>query len=112
MAHGFARIAEHDRGGGGDEAEQVDDSMLGFLGRNADGAVFDVGMAALGGLHLDAQRILLIGARDGDDALGHGCREEEGTTVVRGGFEDELEILAETKVEHLVGFIEHGHAQR
>ncbi len=62
MAHGVAGVAEHQRRRRIMEAQQVDDRELRFLRVDANGAVFDIGMAARTALHLDAQRIALIAA--------------------------------------------------
>ena len=43
-----------------------------------------------------------ISRRQGDDGLGQGRREQQGAAVLRRGFQDELQILAEAHVEHFI----------
>ena len=56
---------------------------------------------------LDSQRVALIASGQSRDALRHGRREHQRAPVRRRGVENELQILAEAEVEHLVGFVEH-----
>ena len=79
---------------------------------DADGAIFDVGMAAFVARDLDAKRVLLVVLRQGDDAVRQGRREQQGAAVGRRGLEDEFQILAKAQVEHLVGLVEHHGLQR
>ena len=55
----------------------------------------------------DAQRILLVMRRQGDDGLGQGGGEQQGAPFRRRGFQDELQVFAKAHVEHLVGFVQH-----
>ncbi len=107
MAHGIARVAEHQRGRRVMEAQQVDDGELRFLRVDPDGAVLDVGMAARAARHLDAQRVALVVGRELDDRLGQCRGEEQALALRRRRLQDELEIVAEAEIEHLVGLVEH-----
>ena len=60
---------------------------------------------------LDAQRVLLVALGERDDRPRHGCREQQGAAFLRRGIEDLFKLLAEAHVEHLVGLVEHRHAQ-
>ncbi len=44
--------------------------------------------------------------------LGQGGREQQGAPFRRRGFQDELQILAEAHVQHLVGFVQHDRLER
>ncbi len=110
MADGLARVAEHDGGARIEEAQDVDHRVLGLVGGDQHGAVLDVAVRHV--LHrVDAHRVLLVGARQVDDVLGQGGGEQQGAALGRGGVEDELQVLAEAEVEHLVGLVEHDGAQ-
>ncbi len=56
---------------------------------------------------VDAVRVALVAPRQGDDVLGQGGGEQERAAVFRRGVEDELQILAEAEIEHLVSLVEH-----
>jgi hypothetical protein len=86
--------------------------VLDLVGRHAHGAVFDVRVAALGPRHLDAQRLALIALRHRDDGLRQRGGEEQRAPLARRRVEDELQVLAEPEVEHLVGLVEHHRLQR
>ncbi len=89
------------------EAQQVDDRVLDVVGATRDRAILDVGMAAGPPPPSSAQRVALVAPGQRRDRLGHGGREQQ--RPARGGrrVEDELEILPEPHVEHLVGLVEH-----
>ncbi len=107
MAHRMARVAEHDGARRFEKAQHVDDGVLDIVRGNPDGAIFDIGMAAFGAGDLDAEGLLLILLRQRDNAARQGRREQQGAAAVRRFLEDELHVLAEAHVEHLVGFVEH-----
>ncbi|EQB30589.1 hypothetical protein M529_19780 [Sphingobium ummariense RL-3] len=107
-----ARRAEQDRRFRLVEAQQVDHGIFDIRGGDGHRLIADVAMAPLlpdGG---DAQRVTLVALRQRDDRLGHGGGKEQGAPVLRRRVEDLLQILAEAHVEHLVGFVENGRAQR
>ena len=56
---------------------------------------------------LDAHGIALVALGDRVDARWQRGREQHGLALVGRGVEDRLEIVGETHVEHLVGFVEH-----
>ncbi|GCC45605.1 hypothetical protein chiPu_0029900, partial [Chiloscyllium punctatum] len=93
------------------EAQHVDDCVLDIVGRDADGAVLDIGMAALVTRDLDPERLLLILLGKCYDAARKRRREQQGAPGVRRGFEDEFHVFAKTEIEHLVGLVEHDDAQ-
>ena len=111
VAHRLPRVAEHDGAGRIVEAQQIDDGVLDFSRRDADGAIFDVGMAAFCACHLDAQRIALVALGERRDAARHGGGEQKAPPLRRRGVEDEFEILAEAEIEHLVRLVENDDAQ-
>ncbi len=81
--------------------------MLDVVHRHANGAVLDVGVTALAAIDFDAQRVLLILLRQRDNAARQGRREQQRPALGRRGLENELQILAEAEIEHLVGLVEH-----
>ena len=107
MFHMFAGVAENNSAGGIDKAQHIDHGMFDFIGGNPHGPVFNVGMGAGAAKGFDAQGIFLIILGQCRDGLRHGCREHQGTALGWCGFENEFQILAETQIEHLVGFIKH-----
>ena len=94
------------------EAQQVDDGVLDIGGRDGDGLIGDVAMAAILAHRRDAQRVLLVALGERDDRLGHRRREQQGAAGVGRRVEDLLEIVAKAHVEHFVGFIEDGDLDR
>ena len=106
MADGIARRAEH-QGAGIMQAQQVDEADLDLMPGNADGAIFDIGMRLVAGDGIDAQRVLLVFARQGGDFFGDGGGEEQRAAGFRRGAQDELQLVLEAEIEHLVGFVEH-----
>ena len=83
--------------------------MLDLVGSNADGAVFDVGMALLPSRYGDAPSLALVALGHGDDGFRQGGREQQGPPFLWRRFKNEFQILAEAKVEHLIGLVEdHG----
>ena len=85
--------------------------MLDIAGRDPDGAVLDVGMAAFFARDFDAKGRLLILFRQRDDAARQGRRKQQRAAVVRRGLKDEFHVLAEAEIEHLVGLVEHDRLQ-
>ena len=85
--------------------------MLDIAGRDPDRAVLDVGVAALVARDLDAKGSLLIFLRQRDDAARQCRREQQRAAILRRGLEDEFHVLAKTKIEHLVGLVEHDRLQ-
>ena len=112
MLDAVAGGAEHQRVGAVEIQQRVDDGVFALGRRNGDELIVDIAvlLALAGGG--DAQGVALEGCRQLRDGFGHGSREHQGAAGVRRRGEDELEILAKTEVEHLVGLIEDGGAQR
>ena len=69
-------------------------------------------MLGLGGDGRDPLRVFLEFTRETGDIFRHGCREHQRATILGGSLKDELEIFAEAQIQHLIGLIEHRHAQR
>ena len=101
-----ARRAEQHRRLGLMQAQQIDHGILDVGGRDGDRLIADIAMPAILADGRDAQRILLIALGERDDRLGHRRREHQRAPRIGRGIEDQFEILAETHVEHLVGFVE------
>ena len=107
LVHGGARRAKDQRAFGVRVANDVDDGVLFVAGGDEQGLVFDVDVLALLGLGGNARRILLIAGGEGGNAFRHGGREHQCTALFRRTLEDQLELLAEAHVEHLVGLVQH-----
>ncbi len=107
-----ARAAEDDRRGRRLDVE--DPSERGRLvgSRHDVGPLGDEGHGVAGGgpLDLDAHRVAQVAPRDGVDARRQGRREQHGLAIGGRGAEDRLDVLGEAHVEHLVGLVEHDHA--
>ncbi len=112
MADIVASRAEQHRRIGFVETQQVHDRILDVRGRHRHRLIADVAVAAVFPDRGDAQRVLLEALGQRDDRLGDSGREHQSAAFARSRVEDFLEILAETHVEHLVGFVEDGDAQR
>ena len=112
MPHRLAGVAEDNGRGGFYEAQQIHHRRLAFLRVDANGAIFNIDMALLATLNLDAHGIALIAARQHRDALGDGGGKQQAAFFRRHRSQHEFEILAKTEIEHLVGFIEHHDRQR
>jgi hypothetical protein len=80
--------------------------------RHAQGAIFDIGMAARLAACLDAKRVALIMLGQRNNGLGQGGREQQCAPFGRRGFQDELQVFAKTHVQHFIGFIEHHRLER
>ncbi len=107
MPDSFARVAKHQRARRLVKSQHIDDRVLDIAGRDADAAVFDIGMAALVAGDLDPKGLALKLLCQRDDAARQGRREQQCAAGVRRGLEDEFHILAKTEIEHLVGLVEH-----
>ena len=106
-----ARRAEHDSILGIVEAQGVDDGVLAIGRRDEQRAVLDVGVLLFFRLRRDAHRVALVALGELGDAGGYRGGEHQRAPALGSGFENELEVLAEAEVEHLVGLVEHGDAQ-
>jgi hypothetical protein len=107
MPHGLARVAEHQRRPGLHEAERVDDSVRDFARQDAGRPILDVGVAPLAARDLDPHGVALEALRQRDDRPGQGRREQKRPPLRRRRLENELQVLAEAEVEHLVRLVEH-----
>ncbi len=105
--HRLARGAEHERGTHLVEAQHVDDGVLDVVRGDADGAIFDVGVLLVAPQRLDADGVALVTARQALDLARHSGGEQQRLARLRRRVEDELQILAEAQVEHLVRLVQH-----
>ena len=80
--------------------------MVDIVRRDANGAILDIRVPAFTAGDFDAEGVVLIFLGEIGDAPRHGRREQQRTTALRRGLEDELHVLAKAHVEHLVGFIQ------
>ncbi len=112
MAHRIARRAEQHRRIGIVEAQQVDDRMFDIGRGDRNRLMVDIAMPARLAHRRDAQRVALVTLGERGNRLGHGGRKQQGTPPLGRRVENLLQILAKAHVEHLVGFVEHGDAQR
>ena len=113
VAHGFAGGAEDEGAAGFEIAQHVDDGALGVAGGDAHGAVVDVAMRFCGAGGVDADCVALVTLREHGDAAGDGGREQQcAAGFCVGRIKQRFEFFAETEVEHLVGFVEHGDLKR
>ena len=110
-AHALARGAEHQAGARLEVAQHVHRRALAVVRGHGDGAVLDVAVRLAPGARVDPQGVALVAAGEGGDLLGDGGAEQQGAALGGGGVEDELQVLAEAQVEHLVGLVEHDGAQ-
>ena len=110
-AHAFPRRAEHQAGPRFEVAQHVDRRALRVVRRHGDGAVLDVAMRLVASAHVDAQRVPLVAPGEGGDLLRDGGGEQQRAPLARRRVQDELQVLAEAEVQHLVRLVQHGHAQ-
>ncbi len=107
MPDRVARAAKHQRARRLVEAQHVDDGVLDVGRRDADRAIFDIGVTALVAGDLDPEGVALILPRQRDDAAWKRRREQQGAARLRRGLENEFHVLAKAEIEHLVGLVEH-----
>ena len=88
-------------------AQHVDDRVLDLVRHDAHRAIFDVGMPAARRRHRERASRRADSARPACDAFRQRRREQKRAALGRRRLENDLEILAEAEVEHLVGFVEH-----
>ena len=110
-AHRLARVAEHQRAGALEIAQQIDHGVLDLARRDADRAVLDVAVRLVAAQGVDAHRLALVAPREGGDLLGDGRGEHQRAAQRRGGVEDLLQVFAEAEVKHLVGLVEDDHLE-
>jgi hypothetical protein len=111
-AHAVAGGAEHQRGRRLEEAQHVDHRLRPLAMADAHGAVFDVGVRLIAHQRIDAQRIALVLAGEAGDLAGNGGGKQQRAAGRGGGGQQLVEFVAEPQVEHLVGLVQHHHAQR
>ncbi len=111
VVHVGAGLAEDDRPAGLVEAQGVEDGMLPVAGRHRQGAIVDVAVLARLAHGLDAQGVALEVAGQRLDGRRHGGREHQRAPFLGRAAQDELQILAETQVQHLVRLVQHAGAQ-
>ena len=104
--------AEHDRGRGCFDIEDPTEcrSLVGTL-YDVDGLAHE-GLARFGiaQADLDLQRLAQVTLGDRVDPRRHGGREQNGLPLARRRPENLLDVIGEAHVEHLVGLVEHNHA--
>ncbi len=111
VVHVGAGLAEHDGGARVVETQQVEDGVLAVAQGDAGGAIGDVAVLARLSGRDHAQGVALELGRQPGDGGRHGGRKHQRAALGRGGLQDELQILAEAEVQHLVGFVQHAGAQ-
>ena len=107
----LAGVAEHQRIAGLVVAKHVDDGMLGIVGVDDQRAVFDVRVLGLLGGSGNANCVALVLLGQRGDGARHGCRKHQRAPVLGRFTENELQVLPEAQVEHLVGLVQHDGAQ-
>ena len=107
-----ARAAEDDRRGRRLDVEDPSERRRLVGSRHDVGPLGDErhGVAGGGPLDLDAHRVAQVAPGDGVDARRQGRREQHGLAIGGRGAEDRLDVVGEAHVEHLVGLVEHDHA--
>ena len=103
----LARGAEHDRGRRLVQAQHVDDGVLDVVRHDAVGEIIDVGVLLVAADRRDAHGLALVAPGQRLDLARQRGREQQRAALGRRAVENELQILAEAEVEHLVGFVEH-----
>ena len=98
-------------------AQHVDDRVFPVVSGNGKGPVLDIDMLFLLGGGADPHRVPLVAFGQGGDGARHGGGKQQGAAVGRRRLQDEFQIVAETQVEHFIGFVqdhrpEPGHVQR
>ena len=111
MVHIHPGLAEDNGGFRFVKPQQVEDRMFAVARRHRQGAVFDVDMLARLTLRLDAQRIALELLGEGGNFLWHRGRKHQRAALGGRGLQDELQILAEAQIEHLIRLVQHHGAQ-
>ena len=117
MADIGARLAKHDGGLRFVKPQQVENRMFAVTCRHRQRAIFDVDMLPRLALRLDSQGIALEILGQCSNLFRHRRRKHQRAAFGRGGAQNELQILAEPQIQHLVGFVQnHGanarHIQR
>ena len=111
VAHRLAGGAEDQGAGGLEVAQHIDDRPLQLAWGHAHGAVLDVPVRLVAADGVDAHGLALVAAGERGDLAGDGGGEQQGAAGLRRGVENLLEVLAKAQVQHLVGLVEHHHAQ-
>ena len=106
VVHVGAGLAEDDRGLGLGQAQQVEDRVLAVARGHADRAIGDVAVLAGLALRHKPQRVALEGLGKLLDRGRDGGREHQCAPVGGRRAKDELEIVAEAEVQHLVGLVQ------
>ncbi len=101
-----ARGAEHDRRARIVPAQQIDDRLLDLVAADPDALVLDVGMTAFLAGDFEPDGAALVASRETGDPGRDGRREQQRAPLRRGGLQDELDVLAEAEVQHLVSLVE------
>src|SRR5690348_3125720 len=57
--------------------------------------------------NFDLHRVLQVAVRDGGDTRWHGRGKQGGLPFSGGLFQNSIEIVGESHIEHFVGFVEH-----
>ena len=114
-AHAFTRGAEHQGRAAVEIAQQVHGRAFRIMRGHGHGPVLDVPVRLARATHVDAQRVLLVAPGQGGNFLGDRRAEHQraalGALLLGRRVQDELQILAEAEVKHLVRFVQNGSAQ-
>ncbi|OIQ67005.1 hypothetical protein GALL_514230 [mine drainage metagenome] len=107
VVHRRPRRAEHQRGFRLIEAQHVDNRVLAVIGCHAQRAIFNIHMLLGVRCGLNPHRIALVFLRQRRNLARHGGRKHQGAAAFWRLGQDELQILAEAHVQHLIRLIQH-----
>ena len=106
VPHRLPGVAENQGRRRLEKAEDVHDHERDFARHDAKRAILNVGVAPLGRSYLKPDRVALICAGQRDDRLRQGRGKKKCPALGPDRRENELEILAEPQVKHLVGLVQ------
>ena len=106
MADIITRRAKQDRGFCLMQAQKIDHSIFDIGRRNGDNLIANVPVATVFTHRRNTQGVALIPFGQRHNLLGHCCRKHHRTAFLRGSVEDFFQLITETHVEHLIGFVE------
>ena len=93
-------------------SQYIDYRVLPVVGRNGQGAVFDVAVLFAFRCSCDAHCIFLVALGQISNAAWHRGRKHQGAPVRWRGVQDVFQIVAEAEIQHLVGFVQYNCFER